>query len=79
MIYAKVSDLLLQQQYQQALQGLDPEWHPDKEVCRARFSRRSLQKIRRTLGQVKENDEGFHAALDELQELLQQLEEDIVE
>ena len=77
LIYTKVSDLLLQQQYKQALQGLDPDWHPDKEICKTRFARRSLQKIRGALEEARENADSFYAALDELQELLQTLEEDM--
>ena len=77
LIYTKVSDLLLQQQYKQALQGLDPDWHPYEQIRKAKFVRQSFQRIRRALGQLRENTGGFHTALGELQELLQKLEEDI--
>lgn len=77
MIYAKVSDLLLQQQYKQALHGLDPDWCPDEQISKVRSARRSLQKITGTLNDLKQNSNGFYAAMDELQKLLQQLEEDM--
>ena len=79
LIYTKLSDLLLQQQYKQALQGLYPDWHPDEQVCKARFARRSLQNIKGFLEEAKENADSFYAALDEIQELLQALEEDLVQ
>ncbi|MBN2266714.1 MAG: tyrosine-type recombinase/integrase [Candidatus Babeliaceae bacterium] len=77
MIYAKVSDVLLQYHYEQALQGLDEEWHPDDHIRKVRFACQDLRKITGALDELKENADGFYAALNELQKLLQQLEEDM--
>ena len=77
MVYAKVSDVLLQYQYEQALQGLDAEWHPDEQIRKVRFARRDLQKITGTLDELKQNADGFSDVLDDLQKLLQKLEEDM--
>ena len=77
MIYAKVSDVLLQYHYEQALQGLDEEWHPDDHIRKERFARRDLQKITGALEELKKNADGFYVILDELQKLLLKLEEDM--
>jgi len=75
--YAQVSDPVLRKEYHQAVQKIDPLWQIDEYAAKLKIAQQRIQALTESLAQAKQNGEIYLAALEDLQNLIDELRQDV--
>ena len=71
--YAEISDPVLQREYNQAIQKVDPFWELDECSAKMKRAQQRIQILTTSLQQARQNAESYMATLEEIQNLIDEL------
>jgi site-specific recombinase XerD len=75
--YAGVSDPVLRKEYNQAIRKVDPLWQRDEYAARLQIAQQRIQALTESLEQVRQDGETYLAALQNIQNLIDDLRKDV--